>query len=378
MLGRDGEDVAAGTEDGPLAVRARCRSRRSIVLHVLEAAAAGFVVVVDLDVDLLGLFRRQVELEDPAAALVDDRRIAERRELDVVILVVRELLRFVRLQVEDVQVHPPKLVAVGGEVNLVPVPHRDDFLVVRLRQLLRLLRGEVVQPEVVGHAAAVALPGAELAEDAVVDELGIVRRKGAEAAAGQRQLLRQAAVDRNREQLTDEIIMRLEPRAEHDRLIVVLPAHDDVVRPHAVGHVVAAEGRGPGQPAGRAAVGRHDVNLGVAVVLAGEREPFAVGRKPRKHLEPVVVRDPAGDPPAAGTRYRLPGVGECHPVAVNRGEPQQTGFGGGCSRSERHHDDNNCQVPKRHADSASIGEETGCVVYGYVAGRSWQGVPHRG
>ena len=36
-------------------------------------------------------------------------------------------------------------------------------------------------------------------------------------------------------------------RAEDDVLAVVLPAHDDVVRPHAVGHVVAAEGGGVGE-----------------------------------------------------------------------------------------------------------------------------------
>ena len=56
-----------------------------------------------------------------------------------------------------------------------------------LVMLLGLFGLEVVDPDLVGHAAAIALPGAELAEDAIVDQLGFVGRIVAEAAARQGQ-----------------------------------------------------------------------------------------------------------------------------------------------------------------------------------------------
>ena len=101
----------------------------------------------------------------------------------------------------------------------------------------------------------------------------------AEPAARQRQLLRQAAVQRYRVKLADEVVEGVHARAEEDVFAVVLPAHDDVVRSHAVGDVVAAERGGVGEAARHAALGGHDVDLGVAVVLAGEGDPLAVRRE---------------------------------------------------------------------------------------------------
>ena len=83
-------------------------------------------------------------------------------------------------------------------------------------------------------------------------------------------------------------------RAEQDFLAVVLPADDDVVRPHAVGDVVAAERGRVGEPFRHAALGRHQVYFGIAVVLAGEGEPFAVRREAGEHLEAVVIGQLAG------------------------------------------------------------------------------------
>ena len=56
-----------------------------------------------------------------------------------------------------------------------------------------------------------------------------------------------------------------------------------------------------GQPLRHAALGRHHVDLGVAVVLAGEGEPLAVGREAGEHLEAVVAGQLAGDAAAGGT-----------------------------------------------------------------------------
>ena len=93
------------------------------------------------------------------------------------------LVSFV-VEVDRVQVHPV-LVAVGEEVDLVVrSPHRDDVLGWVIGQVLGLLGLEVVDPDVVGHAAAVALPGAELAEDAVVGQLLAVGRERAKPPRG--------------------------------------------------------------------------------------------------------------------------------------------------------------------------------------------------
>ena len=121
-------------------------------------------------------------------------------------------------------------------------------------------------------------------------------------------------------------------RAEDDVLAVVRPAHDDVVRPHAVGDVVAAERRGVGQPLGLAALGGHDVDLGVAVVLAGEGELLAVGREAGEHLEAVVAGQPAGDAARRRDGVQVAGVGEDDAVAVDGGEAQQPGLVGGLRR----------------------------------------------
>ena len=101
--------------------------------------------------------------------------------------------------------------------------------------------------------------------------------------------------------LADEIVERVHARAKENVFAVVLPTDDDVVGPHAVGHVIAAERGRVRQPARLAAFGGNHVNLGVAVVLAGEGEPFAVRREVRKHLVAGMAGEPAGHAAGRGT-----------------------------------------------------------------------------
>src|SRR5262249_25169797 len=137
--------------------------------------------------------------------------------------------------------------------------------------------------------------------------------------------------DRDGVELADEVVERGHARAEDDVLVVVLPADDDVVRPHAVGDVVPAEGGGVGQPLGRAAGGRHQVDLGVAVVLAGDRRPRAVGGEGGGHVVAVVAGEAAGDATGGRHRVQVAGVGEGDAVAVDGREAQQPGLAGrGC------------------------------------------------
>ena len=106
-------------------------------------------------------------------------------------------------------------------------------------------------------------------------------------------MLRQLGVQANGEELTDKIVERFHTRAKHDQRLGIFPGHDEIVRSHPVGDVVSPQrGRG-GEPLWSAALSRHDVNLGVAIVLRGERELRAVGGKMGKGG----ITGAAGEPP---------------------------------------------------------------------------------
>ena len=120
-------------------------------------------------------------------------------------------------------------------------------------------------------------------------------------------------------------LIGLHARAEHDERLGVLPGHDEVVRPHAVADVVAAEGGGGGQALGRAAVGGHGVDLGVAVVLAGEGELRAVGREAREGVVARAAGQAARGAAVLVDGVELPGVVEDDLRAVGRREAQQAG-----------------------------------------------------
>ncbi len=342
VLGRHGEHVAPRAEERPVSV-GRDVEVGDAVADVHGDGPPAVEVLGDRHRHLLGLLGGEVEAVEVAAVLEDDRRVAERRELDVVVGEARELLRLLRPEVVAVEVQPVRLVAVGEEVDLVPLPHRDDVLGRVARQVGGGLRPEVVEPDVVGHPAAVALPGAELAEDAVVDELLAVGRVGGEAAAGQRQFLDRTAVHTGEIKLAEEVVPVDPARAEEDVRIVLPPDHE-VVRPHAVGHVVARERGRPGQALRHASLRRHQVDLGVAVVLAGEGEPLPVGGEARDHLEPDVAREAAGDAAGRGDRVEIAGVGEDDLVPVDGREPEQPRLGGlgaraGMARQHEREDD---------------------------------------
>ena len=115
-------------------------------------------------------------------------------------------------------------------------------------------------------------------------------------------------------------------RAKHDVLVVVHPIHDNIVRPHAVGDIVAGEGLGKRQAFGHTALRRDEINFGVAVILPGERDPFAVVREAGEHLEAGMAGQLAGHAPLGIDGVEVAGIGEDQLVAVNRGKTQQPRF----------------------------------------------------
>src|SRR2546427_13207801 len=76
------------------------------------------------------------------------------------------------------------LVPVRVEVERIADPHGVAGGVVVLGDLLQLVRGEAVNPQILGHSAAVPLPSAEAPAASVVDELFPVGGKGGEPPLG--------------------------------------------------------------------------------------------------------------------------------------------------------------------------------------------------
>ena len=62
------------------------------------------------------------------------------------------------------------------------------------------------------------------------------------------------------------------------------PGHHDIVRTHAVGHIVATEGRSIGESFRYSALRGDTVYLGIAVILARECDGSAVRREAGEHF----------------------------------------------------------------------------------------------
>ena len=155
-------------KQGPLAI-GRDFVALDVLTHVAQRRSRSREVIANADRHLLGFFRCQVEFVNPAAVLKDNRLVAERGELDVELFEIGELLYVFGLQVIRIEIKALRLAAIGDPVNLVAGPHGDDVGGGVRGNGLGLVRVKVVNPDVIAQTAAVALPGAELAEDAVVD-----------------------------------------------------------------------------------------------------------------------------------------------------------------------------------------------------------------
>jgi len=291
VLGRHGEDVASRAEESPFAVASDVIIR-DIARDLHQPSPPAGQVLADRDIHLSACFRVEIETIDVPAVLEDDRPVAHRRKLDVEIDELRQLPRFLRAQVAHVEVHPPILVPVGEKVNPLALPHGEDVLSRTIRKILRGLGFEVVNPDVVGHSAAIALPRAKLAKNTVVGQLLAIGRKRAEPASGQRQLFKRPSGRRDRVQPAEKIVERPHARPEDDPLPIRRPGHHDVVRPHAVGYIVASQRGREAQTLRHTPLGGHQIDLRIAVVLTGEGNRFAVRREPGEHLEPFVAREP--------------------------------------------------------------------------------------
>src|SRR5690606_36238554 len=86
------------------------------------------------------------------------------------------------------------------------------------------------------------------------------------------------------------------------------------------------ESGGVGEAFGNASFGGNEINLGVAIVLAGKGHVLAVGREVRKHLVAFVTGQSAGNAAGGVDQVEIAGVNKNQTIAMNGGEAKQTRF----------------------------------------------------
>ena len=324
LLDGHGEHVAAGHEEGALAL-----GRQGEAFDVLLSADArgprGAAIRGHGDGDALVAAVLGVHHAQLAVQLVDDARlVVAGGPAHVPGLLEGELLHGVRGGIHGVEVQ--LAVAVRGEVHLVADPHGVALGARAGGDLLLRLRGQVEDVEILRPAALVALPVAEVAEHGRVGDALAVRREGAGSGRGHGQLRRQAALQAHGvEGRAAQHAVGIAAGAEQHTGSIRRPAHHLVV--------VAAPGRHgarggiEGELAGDAAVAGHDVDLLIAIVLAREGDPLAIGAELREQLQARMGRQPHGRTARGGRGPQVAPVGEHHLVPVDVREAQQLRLG---------------------------------------------------
>ena len=295
LLGRDGQDLAAGLEHGPGAVRrdggrGDARADLDVVRPDLGQVA------LERDRDGLGRARGRVEQAEGAELLDDDPAGAGRGRLEVEAVVPQGLLDLLRRQVVDEERHGA--LPVGQEVDLVAEPDRVRVVGVLAGDLLDLEVGHRDDPDGRRLPALVALPGHLPLHGRHVGQARAVGGVGAGNRGRERQLLGEAALEAHGVERGDSGRRARPSRAEEDPLAVGRPA-DDLVRIRMIG-----------QPAGDAPGRRDDIDVRVPVVLPGEGDERAVGGEGRQALEADAGRQPRGRASVAPDEPEVAGVGE--------------------------------------------------------------------
>ena len=215
------------------------------------------------DLDLAVALARRVEQADLRAALVDDAPAVGLRMAGVEGLVVGVPAQLAAVGPARVEV--ADAVAVAEEPDPAVEPHRAGEVA---RQRLHPPEAAVafgIDPQRAGGAAAIALPARRVGGVAA-DHLALARPEGevVDLAPGQRPRRAAGGAD-------DEGVMVAEEG------LALGGDVDDLARRRPAAHLrVGAE---PGEAARRAALGRHDVDLGMLLVAADEGEQLAVGRE---------------------------------------------------------------------------------------------------
>ena len=141
---------------------------------VNQSRASNREIFLDLNRQWRGLAALQIVSPDVTGLFENDRFLPDRRKFDVEIFEARQLFRFLRGKIDTEQIHPA--IAIGDEINfVVRSPHRADVLGRIIGQIFGRAGFEIVDPNIVGHSAAIMFPGPEFAEHAIERHFRIVR-----------------------------------------------------------------------------------------------------------------------------------------------------------------------------------------------------------
>ena len=275
-----------------------------VIARVDDPVAEGPAVGRDRDSDARVPARRNVEDVEPAVLDVDDGPAVRRGPHDVEIVVFRDRggvlgAELLRVEVGDA------VAAVGDEVHQAAGPHRIAVLADIIRDRRIGLGHSVMEPDILVLAPFIALPIIFLVAAAAEEELVLFGDEADEHAPVEGQAHGGAALDSDRIEIGVAADGVLEHRPEDDFGPVGRPG-DDL---GAAGVV--------GQPHGRPALGRHDVDGRGAVVARGESEPTAVGRELGGVLGPGECRQAGGDPASGADDPEIRFVGEDDLVVVD-------------------------------------------------------------
>ena len=223
----------------------------------------------EVDSDFLGLLAREIEEIEEAAILEDDGIGAEAGPVHIELGEMGELADLLRLCAVSEEIHAVIGALIGVEIDGVAAPHwKSVHALIVAVDLLVVIGLEIVDGNFLGHAAGVTLPGAEIAEDAIEGDLIAVGREGSEAAFVDGEARGKAAFDGNREEAAEPGIESFAAGEEQDALAVGHPIDDFIFHAHALGQNDG--GSFEGQLLGLAAFGGNYVDVGIAVILAGE------------------------------------------------------------------------------------------------------------
>ena len=186
MLGRNVKHLATGT-DGKTAAIGGQAATGQVVLDLALLLAGKVVLAVKIDGNLLATLCCGVKHIEVTTVLKHNLAAATVGELHVIFGEVGHLLGSTSAGVIDKDVHA--VVAVAHVVDFVANPHGINVLGNIIGDVGHRLGLGVINPDVVGHPALVVFPCAELAEHAVVSQLGSISIIAAETAFGQWQLL---------------------------------------------------------------------------------------------------------------------------------------------------------------------------------------------
>ena len=195
------KDFSARAHHGPVAVRRQGKGR-CLITHLAPFGAGINGIGGQADGHPHAFPGSRIKAIDITAILKDDGLAVGGRKLYIVFVEVRNLAGLAGFGVVAEQVHDH--VTVAGKENIFADPHGEDVLGHVVGNIHHGLGLGVPDPHVVGHAAAVVLPGAEFPHNAVVGQLLAVRAPGAEATFRQGNLFRHAAFRTHGPELSGE------------------------------------------------------------------------------------------------------------------------------------------------------------------------------